>query len=357
MKKVFHWIAKNERHLSTVVFVSGFVIDSLVYDRIDLPSVNTLFMGLLVAAALCIILTHFLHREQPDAAPSWRNPFYTLLPLGAQFFLGGLLSGCFIFYAKSAAFGVSWPFLALLFAVFVGNEVLRKYRERLAFQVTLFFFTLYAYAIFALPIARGKMSSLVFLESGLASIVIFGLFLWILWYIGKKRLKDSLRRILGASGATLILVNLFYFTGVMPPLPLALKDSGIYHAVVRTEGGYSVQAEERTWNPLAREVIHYVPGSSLYAFSAVFAPVSFATPIVHRWEKRDVNGTWKTVAAIAFPVTGGRGGGYRGYTELSAVTAGDWRLSIETLSGGVLGRNRFTVKIVQQQPSLQTEYK
>jgi hypothetical protein len=358
MNRLFKWIAKNERHISTAVFLGGFILDNLAYERIDLPWVNLLFAGFLVAAALCIIMNHVMRREKPDAAPSTQHPSYTLLPIAAQFFLGGLLSGCVIFYTRSANFGVSWPFLLLLFAVFVGNEALQKYRERLAFQVVLFFFTLYAYAVFALPIARGKMSSLIFVESGVVSVVIFGLFLGILWFVSKERLKESLRRILVTTGVIFVLVNFFYFVGLLPPLPLALKDAGIYHSMVKTGTGYSVQAEEDTWNPLSPQVLHVVSGEPLYAYSAVFAPVSLSTPVVHRWQKyNDSTHDWDTVAAIAFPISGGRDKGYRGYSILTSVSVGEWRVSIETLNGAVLGRERFDVQMVKVAPTVHTEYK
>ncbi len=357
MKKLFAWIAKNERHLSTAVFVGGFILDSFAYQRVDLPWVNSLFLGFLVAAALCIIFSHLLHRNQADAAPSWKNPFYTILPIAAQFFLGGLLSGCLIFYARSAFLGVSWPFLALLFAVFVGNEVLHKYRERLAFHVVLFFFTLYAYAIFALPIARGELGSMIFLESGAVSVIVFALFLFLLWVVGKKRLEQSLRHILVVSGVIFVLVNIFYFTGVLPPLPLALKDVGVYHTVVRTGDGYSVQTETTSLNPFSTELVHYVPGTALYAYSAIFAPVSLTTPIVHRWQKyNDLTHAWETIAVAAFSIAGGRDNGYRGYSSLQ-VSGGLWRVSIETLNGGVLGRISFTVEVVQEAPTVHTEHK
>jgi hypothetical protein len=358
MKKLFAWVARNERHLSTVVFVGGFILDNFAYERVDLPWVNILFMSFLVAAALCIIVSHLLHRENPDAKPSWKHPFYTLVPIAAQFFIGGLLSGCVIFYARSATFGVSWPFLILLFAVFVGNEVLQKYRERLAFHVILFFFTLYAYAIFALPLRVGTMSSFVFLESGAVSVIIFALFLAVLWAIGPKRLLGSLKRILVSCGVILIVVNVSYFTGILPPLPLALKDAGIYHAIVKTADGYSVQAEDAVWSLFAPDIIHHMKGTPLYAYSAVFAPVSLSTPIVHRWERYDdAAHTWKTVAAIAFPINGGRDNGYRGYSTYSDLPAGAWRVSIETLNGSVLGRVRFDIEDATLSPALHTELK
>jgi len=355
-KKLFGWIGRNEKHLSTAAFVISFIIDNLAYSRVDLPWVTFIFTMMLLIAALCILISHYLHRDKSDAAPSIKNPFYTLLPIIAQFFTGGLLSGCLIFYTRSANLIASWPFILLLAAIFFGNELFSKYRERLTFQCVQLFFALYLYAIFELPIARGSMGSLVFVESGLVSIVVFGLFIGMLWVVGEKRLMASLRRILISSGVLLVLVNVFYFTGVLPPLPLSLTDADVYHSVTHAAGGYEVAGESGTTPLFGPEVVHLVPGSPLYVYSAVFAPIKLTTPIVHRWEEY-VNGSWQTVAKVSFPISGGRDTGYRGYSEIDSVTPGAWRVSIETQNGAVLGRVRFDVVGADTPPALYSELK
>jgi hypothetical protein len=169
---------------------------------------------------------------------------------------------------------------------------------------------------------------------------------------------QSLRRILVSSGVILILVNAFYFTGVLPPLPLSLTDADVYHLVAKTGAGYEVQAEAKSGGFFRTEVVHHVPGTPLYGYSAVLAPVDLTAPIVHRWERYDdVSHAWETMAAIAFPVSGGRDNGYRGYSEITDAPAGAWRLSIETLNGSVLGRVRFNVEDAVTAPSVYTEVK
>ncbi len=346
MKQWFDWIARNEARLSTAVFVAGFVVDNVVYTRIDLPWVHSFFVSFLIGAALCILISHVLRHEQPDAAPSYRRPFHTLVPIAGQFFIGGLLSGCVIFYLRSASLVTSWPFLLILAVVFIGNEVFRKYHQRLEFQAMLFFFTLYAYAIFALPISYGKMGSLVFLGSGLAAVTVFAVFLGLLWIVGSKRLMQSMKRMLFATVGILIIVNASYFAGILPPLPLVLKDAGIYHSLTRVGADYQVGAESQDWNPLTRTLIHHVPGRPLYAYSAVFAPVKLNTPIVHRWQRYDDASGWVTVAALSFSISGGRDGGYRGYSIVTPTEPGYWRVSIETENGSVLGKERFYIESV-----------
>ncbi len=358
MKKLFQWIGRNEKHLSTAAFVGSFLVDLVGYAHASLPWIATLFTGMFLIAAMCILVSHYLHRDRADAAPSVKNPFYTLLPIIAQFFIGGLLSGCFILYTRAADFLHSWPFIALLAIVFVGNELFSKYRERLTFQTIQLFFALYLYAIFELPIARGRMDSLVFVASGFAAIAVFALFVGLLWVVGKKRLMQSLSRIgYWCAGLTLV-INAAYFTGVMPPLPLSLKDAGIYHTLVHTTNGYNLGAETQSWNPFAPDVEHVAPGTALYAYSAVFAPVALTTPIVHRWEYFDTAaGTWVTKAAITFPISGGRDAGYRGYTQINDAAPGKWRVSVETTNGAVLGTIRFTVESTAAAPVLHTEVK
>jgi hypothetical protein len=355
-RKLFAWIARNERHLSTAVFVGGFAIDNIGYTRVDLPWITILFSGMLMGAALCILIAHVLHRKEQDAVPSYKRPFYTILPIAAQFFIGGLLSGCLIFYTRSASIFASWPFILLLFVIFLGNEIFHKYRERLTFQCILFFFTLYMYAIFELPIARGAMNSVIFVESGLVSVVVFSLFLGMLWLVSAKRLRDSFMRIIWWSGGILVVTTVFYFIGVLPPLPLALKDAGVYHSIVRAGTGYDAEAEADQGGLFATQVIHHVKGTPIYGYSSVFAPIALTTPVVHRWERYQ-DGGWVTVAAIAFPISGGRDSGYRGYSMLGNPAAGAWRLSIETENGAVLGRVRFTVEDTTTAPAVYTQVK
>ncbi len=346
MKKWFDWIARNEAKLSTAVFVVGFVTDGIVYTYIELQTALSFFMLYLLGAALCILISHVLRHEQPDAAPSYRRPFHTLVPIAGQFFIGGLLSACVIFYMRSASLITSWPFLLILVVILIGNEVFRKYHQRLEFQLFLFFFTLYAYAIFALPISQGKMGSLVFLGSGLASMAVFAMFLGLLWFVGSKRLMESIKRVAAAVAGVLFVINVSYFMGILPPLPLVLKDAGIYHSLTRMGPDYQVGAESQDWNPLTRTVIHQAPGRPLYAYSAVFAPVKLTTPIVHRWQRYDESSGWVTVTALSFPISGGRDGGYRGYSIVTPDQPGYWRVSIETENGSVLGKERFYVERV-----------
>jgi len=132
--------------------------------------------------------------------PRWR----AILPFATQFALGGLWSGFLIFYTRSAVLLASWPFLVVLAAIFIGNEVFKHYYERLVFTATLLFFGIFSYAIVTVPIYIHQIGVFAFLLSGLAAIAAFTIFLWVLFLVGRKSFVQSRWPIIGASAAVYV---------------------------------------------------------------------------------------------------------------------------------------------------------
>jgi hypothetical protein len=61
------------------------------------------------------------------------------------------------------------------------------------------------------------------------------------------------------------------------------------------------------------------------------------------WSRRIDSAGWKVSDRIAFEISGGREGGYRGYTRKQTITPGKWRVEVETDRGQILGTIDFTV--------------
>lgn len=350
-RKLFAWINKYERHLSALAMVAGFIVDNVAFRRVDELRTQLVFVAYIVTCVISIAWLHYIESraDRGKARPRWR----TLLPLATQFALGGFWSGFLIFYTRSADLWVSWPFLVLLFAIFLGNEILRKYHDRLVFTTVLFFFALYSYAIFAVPVVTKEIGTQTFLESGVVAVVAFAFFTMLLRAIDRRRFLQDVWRIRAGAFVVLVVINLSYFANVLPPLPLALSDAGIYHGVSRAGTVYSGIAEPQSWKVYlgAPEVLHVVSGESLYAFSAVFAPVALKTTIIHQWDWYDETAKqWVTQQSVSFPITGGRDGGYRGYTARANPKAGNWRVVIKTDSGSIIGTISFSVVQVQLPP-------
>jgi len=357
MTSLLNWMQKNERHLGGFVFVAGFITDLITFTLLDVTLVNFFFIAYLTLAAVCTFGSHILfarRHEHPTKSMRWLAVLFTL---GGQYAIGGILSGCLIFYTKSAALSVSWPFLVLLGLVFIGNEYFRKYREHLIFQTILFFFALYAYTIFSLPIYVGAIGPWVFVGSTLITLFLFGLFLYLLNRTGAARLSESIRPIIASCLVIVIAIVASYATGLIPPLPLTLKDSGIYHGLTRSGGDYLVLSEEiRPWWDIRPQTVHVPIGGTIYAYGAVFAPIRFSTSVVHHWERYDTSAKkWVKEGQIAFPISGGRKEGFRGYSLKENPLPGKWRVSVETPAGQTIGRISFTVERAAKAPELYEE--
>jgi len=338
------WIPRYERQLSAVGMLAGFVTDNLMFRRIDLPNTQAIFIAYLTVAALSILILHTInaHGDPDKPKPRWQS----WLPFASQFALGGLWSGFLIFYTRSAVLFASWPFLLVLAAIFVGNELFKHYHSRLVFTAVLLFFALFSYAIVTVPILTHTIGAFTFLLSGLAAIAGFTVFLWVLAKLGRASFAASRWQIALGSAGVYALINLFWFTGVLPPLPIALARSGVFNTVRHEGDHYIGTAERQTWynGAFAPPLLHVGPDQPVYVYSAVFAPVRFAMRVVHKWQHYDPKQRrWSTVASVAYSINGGRDGGYRAYTIKRHPQAGDWRVDIATGDGHLLGRVRFKV--------------
>ncbi|MBV9991717.1 MAG: DUF2914 domain-containing protein [Alphaproteobacteria bacterium] len=338
------WIPRYERQLSAGGMIAGFVTDNMMFRRIDLPNTQVIFLVYLAVAAVSILILHIINAHSDPEAP--RPRWQSWLPFASQFALGGLWSGFLIFYTRSAVLIASWPFLVVLGAIFIGNELFKHYHSRLAFTAVLFFFALFSYAIVTVPILTHTVGMFTFLLSGLAAVGAFVLFLSVVARLGRPSFIASKWQIAIGSAFVYALINLFWFTGVLPPLPIALARSGVYNSVKHVGDHYIGTAEPQAWyaGAAAPPLLHVAPGEPVYVYSAVFAPVSFSMRIVHSWQHYSPNAKrWVAVSNVGYSINGGRDGGYRAYTIKRHPQPGDWRVDISTGDGRLLGRVRFKI--------------
>jgi hypothetical protein len=144
-----------------------------------------------------------------------------------------------------------------------------------------------------------------------------------------------------------LVFNLLYFTNLIPPVPLSLKEAGIYHYVHSKDGSYILRFEQGSWYEFYKDAdddFHYATGDTVFCFAAVFAPTDLDTRIQHHWqmynEKQD---KWLTTDRLNYKISGGRDGGYRGYTFKKNVQPGLWRINVETAREQLLGRISFEI--------------
>lgn len=354
-EKLQHVFNRYERWAFSGSMLLGFIVDSLTLTRIDLLFDNLVLFFYLGVAVMGIAITNLydtgVWRGTPDGVRLLhRIPTYarTLSPFLMQYAFGGLLSGFFVFYWRGASFSTSWLFLVLLLGLLVGNEFFRTRYQQFLFQVSILFFVLYSYMIFFVPVVVGAMGPWIFLLSGAVSVGSMSLLLYGFSYLMPATRQQLRIAVAGSISGIFLIMNAMYFLNILPPLPLSLKEAGVYHEITRIDGGYRASVEEQPWYaflPL-RTTVHLVPGRPVYFYSAIFAPTRLAgIRIVHHWQYfNETKDGWESRSRVEYAITGGQDGGYRGYSLKTNMEPGLWRVRVETVRGQVVGEKRMYVE-------------
>lgn len=341
--ELIHWY---ERYLSPVALIAGFLLDNYVFlDRVDVIFGNILLLSYLVFALAAIVTLNYIESGRTqNRFMLWIAPF---MPVVIQLFFGALFSGYLSLYSRSAGIALSWVFVLVLAFLLIGNERFRLRYQKLAFQVSIYFTALYSFLIFFLPLVFKAIGPYMFLFSGALSVLIILLVLGLLRSLVPERIAESKAALMRSLLTLVVVFNLLYFTNLIPPLPLALKEGGVYHSVARTGTSYTLEGERKTW-PVrflnTPATVRLVSGEKAYIFTAVFAPSGLSTVLRHQWQYfNDASNVWETRSDVRFTIHGGRDGGFRGYSEKNDPDVGSWRVNVLTEHGQIVGRIRFTV--------------
>ena len=338
---------KIKHHGSSIAFVLGFIWDNIMLTRIDHAFANIMLSSYLAISALSILAMNIpagnsnWHRKFIEGSAKW-------VPIILQFCFGSLFSAYIVLYTRSASLATDWPFLLFLVALVVSNELFRKRYLSITLPVSILFTVLFSYTIFLLPTFLGTMGPEIFVASGALSLLVIFPFARTLKRIARERFAES-RRSLRISIITIYaLFNLAYYTNIIPPVPLSMKEIGVYHSISRqVDGSYSLTFEPGAWYPFftkSSNVFHQVNDERVFVWSAIFAPTKLTVPVFHLWQYFDeTDKVWVATDMVEFPIKGGREEGYRGYTIKSGVFPGRWRVDVQTSRKDIIGRVEFTV--------------
>ena len=351
---------KYERYLPLLSFVGGFAFDALTLTRIDRWSGNLqLIAYLLLSGAALIVLGRREHERLKNAFLTKQIEWVQIL---FNFSLGSLLSAYAIYYFRSAAFSKSYLFVGLLAFVWISSEFIPHRLVKLKVYSLLHFFSTCAFFTFFLPVVTGRLGLGIFI-AGAALSLVFTASLWLVTLGGDVFRRPALiRDIFGPPiGLSLFLTTLYIFNWI-PPVPLSIKDIGIYRSVIREASGrYRVTYRHPEWFEWTKKddrVFEYTKGDAVYCFASVFAPTAMRQKVYHDWQHLETDGNWKTVSHIGFPIVGGRDGGWRGFTVKRSLTPGKWRVEVVTENGQIIGRIVLSIiEVDHPQKRILTTYK
>jgi len=335
-KHVREVIERYERWYMPAMLIGGVAFDIWQFRVLDLREKFIVMLVYFVMVTGSMVLTASTKAEY---IPKLRY-FRLVAPLAQQFAMGGLLSTALLFYWFSGTFSVTWPLITLVAILMISNETLRHIVLKPMVQVGILYFALFS--LFAIWFAHlfSSLSWPVFLAGGLASMTLMTLLLALLVKVGE--LYDDRIRMWGVIAGVFALMNFCYFLNIIPPIPLALRDATMAYNIT---DDYVLVTPHESWldTLIPGQDILVTPGDPLYAYTAIYAPEGLSTTIVHVWQRYDAEGGWETEHRLSFEITGGRPDGFRGYSMVSSIAAGKWRVSVETTTGQVLGRIGFTV--------------
>ena len=358
-EKTRNWYGRFERPISSLSLITGFIFDAITLKRLDTLWENVWTLGHIIIVGIFIVLIHIRENEEGDEKNPSKVHFYFVNIL--QFFFGGLLSTFLVFYFRSTDIFSTWPFLLILIIAFIANESLKRYYIRFSFQISLFFLSIYSFAIFLIPVILHQIGPKIFLLSGLISLIFITLFISILFYFIKDKFTESKKLITFLILGIFVLINFLYFTNLIPPIPLSLKESGVYHFIQKNQdGNYNVLHESYNWRKYFTlyPIYNETNNSPVYVYSAIFSPKNLNPNIIHEWQHYNENtNKWKTERIINLSVIGGRDGGFRTYSMRSNLLSGKWRVYVKTIEGQTIGSVRFKILPVNIEPILVNEIK
>ncbi len=354
------WYVRYERIVSSISLITGFIWNALFLKRVDLFLENFWVVVHLLLISAAILIINWLETKRM-ASGGQRSALHFWVVTILQFVYGGLLSTYLVFYFRSATLSVTWPFILILAAAFIANERLKKHYDRLIFQIGLLYLALFSFTIFFVPVLINEIGKIAFLISGVASLVLIGLFLLALRAVARPRFNESKHTLILCIACSFFVINGLYFLNLIPPIPLSIKDAGIYHSISKNpQGQYIVSGEAKNWYDVFSfaDTIHLTDTEPAYAYSAIFSPADFQTDIVHQWQEYNpTTRKWVTRSTVMLAAIGGRDNGYRTYSFKSTLEAGKWRVNIKTTEGQVIGRLRFDVVSVPEPTPIVVENK
>jgi hypothetical protein len=357
-KNLEEFLEKNKTFVLPTVILGGFVIDTLTLGQVDRAFDNfvILFHLFVVGTSIALLFSVDSRLGRKLRLSNYDSTIQTLM----LFSLGGLFSGFTVFYAKSGSLISSWPFILIMIAVMLGTEIQKKHFQKVIFQVSLFYVAIFSYLIFSLPVLVRKMGPDIYMLSGVAGLCVMVFYLFVLSKLNKTLFVKYKKPIIIRIISIFFIFNFLYFANIIPPIPLSLKFRAVYHDFSRIQGVeyrgfYEPYSGIEFWRKRDR-VFNRFSGEPVFVYTEVYAPVNLGVDIYHRWEYFDPTKTrWVESSSIKIPITGGREGGYRGFSKKSNIWPGSWRVKVTTSRGQTVGEVRFRVKDAEERPELLQE--
>lgn len=352
-KEQFSEFKKNNAgKLDITFFICGFVFDAWMVAYPDKPAF------IIHQAIYLFVIALLIHYELLFRLEKWHPSNFALKiwpyqNFALHFCLGTLLNVYSLFYIKSASLFSSIIFLLLMIVMIFLNELpFVKKSEKVNLKVGLYSICLFSFFSIVYPLIFGFIGLIPFCFSVLSTIGIL--------LVQLKMLKNLVTEpgvlfnaIFAPVVTVVIIFTTFFFLGLIPPVPLSVKEQGVYHKLEKRDSHYYLYAEmddNSFWN-FGKTTFHAEPNDKIYFYSQIFSPGRISDKVIVHWFRKNNMGDWENMDQVPVAVKGGREEGFRAFTFKSNFDAGEWKILVETSSGAEISRLYFDVVKVPQAAS------
>ncbi len=335
---------ENETLFNILFFIGGVLFDIFTLDDIDsfFSIGQQLFYLILIGI---IIYFDLIHYYTPLKIRKGFNKIWEYRELILHFMLGGLLSVYSLFFIKSASLFSSFGFISFMIFILVANELQIVQKQKISLKIGLYFICVFSFFSMIFPVVLGHVGKLPF---GL-SLGSTALSVWFFYRLVFKKIvnKNSLRKALFLpSGAILSIFLVFYYLGWIPPVPLSVKEIGVYHNIEKNDQGeYVLFFERSTWKFWMAGDENFKAGvdDKVYIFARIFSPARFDDTLYLNWQLYQNEKGWVSTDRIPIRIYGGRKEGFRGIAYKENYSDGQWRVLVETNDQREVGRLSFNI--------------
>ncbi len=335
--------ARHGGKTMVLFFIGGFLFDAVMLSRIDEPGMLLQQGAYLAICGTLLALTQRLELKQLEPPLFLRKPWH-YVDHAIHFMLGTLLNAYSIFYFRSASGLTAFGFVVIIAGLLALNELPRFQKLGPVVLVALYSICLTSYLAYLIPVLLGSIRPWMFYLAVATALLPLTLHVLFLLKWGRALTHVALHAAIPAYGVQLLFV-LLYALRVAPPVPLAVKEMGIYHDVQRVPGGRRLLHQKPGWKFWQKGDQDFLerPGDKVVCFARIFAPSRFRDRIEIVWARHDPRKGW--VEFHRFPLTitasGERGFAADGY--LTHPPPGKWRVELQSEDGRTMGRLRFQV--------------
>lgn len=335
--------SRNDRLVGIAFFISGFLFDAVMLSRIDEPLMLVQQGAYLVFCGALLAGTQYLELKRLEPPPWLRKPWHYADHV-LHFMLGTLLNAYSIFYFRSASGLTAVAFVAVITALLAFNELPRFQRLGPVVLHALYSICLTSYFAYLFPVLLGHIKPFMFYCAVAAALVPLTVQVLCLLRWSGNLGHVAQHAAIPAYGVQAVFV-LLYLLRLAPPVPLAIKQIGIYHDVRREPGGFRLYHQAKSWKFWQRgdQEFRERPGDRLYCFVRIFAPRHFRDAISIVWFHRDPKLGWSQIHRLPLSVSASSEVGFATNAYLTTPAPGDWRVEVQAVDGRTVGQLEFAV--------------